>query len=745
MIVFLLLGGCSDAGKPDPADSVAVDCATGQAADALGVCVPAACVTLPEGDRYVAEGGSGDGSAEAPSGDLQSAADLGGTVVIGPGTWPGLSLDDRHDGLALVGRCVDLVVLDGAPGIRLDADQGTRVALSGLTVTGTTGIEVVKGTVAATEVVVDGADGVGVSASGSGAALELTDVRVLNTAVLDRVGGNGGRIEDGADLTATRTVFDANHDVGLKLTGRGTRGTLTDVTVSNTTEARDGEDGWGLRVSDGADVTATGLLVSGNASVGLVAGSSGTSFSLTDGVIENTQAGDNDAVGYGAQLGFGGIVSVTRTEIRDSVGIGLVLSGSSTVVLEDIVIQGVSGPAGVSLDCLYAEGGVVVEADRVRMSECGSLGAGADGPGTVLRLRDSEVLGPRVALGDYGSAVYVENGADAELTRLTTETTGVVSVVVSAATAALTDVTMIDGRGVDGAFGWGVAVSDGGQLEADTLVLDGMRELGLLVEDVGSFASLRDVTITNTTRSVGSQGAVGLATQLGGALEVSGFNSTVNQGPALLVLSGGSIVADGGSIDGSLYAGVALLGGSLQLADTTITDGAPDPALGGGVGLFASARETYSQGALDIVLRGVTIGAHPISAVWIEDGADGSFDFEDVDFTGGAGVALSNGARVHGNALYAYGTRPWDGARGLSIRDAVLHDATGCAVLLDAGTATIDAVWEANANDLVQQKCADAPVGTYGGTSDVVLCPPRDQLTLDLAYATYPDDPEAER
>ena len=742
-VIVLLLAACTAGAVPPPVDTTD-PCPTGQAADATGACVPEACLPIPEGDVVVAVGGTGDGSVSTPMGDLQAAVDRGGTVVVGPGTWTGLLLDDHHDGLVILGRCPELVVVAGDPGLSLDGAEDTRVEVSGLTLTGRGGIAVQRGTLVAHDLVVDGAEGVGVAATGSGAALELTDVRVTGTEVLDRVGGNGGRFEDGADLVATRTSFEQNHDVGLILTGRGTAGTLTDVTVRDTAEARDGEDGWGLYVADGADVVATGLLLAGNRSVSLVAGQSGTSLTLSDAVIEGTLAGDNDAVGYGAQVGFGGIITLTRVDIRDSVGIGLVLSGSSTVTLEDVTIAGVSGPDHVSLDCLYAEDGVVVEASGLDLRACGTLGAGAEQPGTTLRFTDGGVYGPRVNAGDFGAGIYLEDGAVAELTRFVTETTGALAISVGASTATLVDVSVVDGRGIDGSFGWGVEVVDGGTVEADGLSLDGLREVGLIVGGVGSTATLRDLQITNTVRSVGSEGAVGLVTQDGGALSVSGFTSTANQGPALLVLDG-AIVASGGTIEGSQFAGVVLIGGSLDLSDTTIADGVADPALGGGVGVFISAQEVYSYGAPEVRLRDVTIGPHPLVGVWIEDGVGGTLDLQDVDLTGGEGVELAGGVQVHGNALYAWGTVPWDGTRGLRVAGALVHDAPSSAVLLDQGTATIEAVWTGNESDVRQQRCGDAPAGTYTGAERVEICPERDVVVVDLAYATYPNDVEAER
>jgi len=730
-LAWLLACPAGPAVKDDP--TLTPSCATGEAADERGACVPEACLALPEGDVYLSPGASGDGSRMDPAGDLLAAAEGGVTVVLDPGNWPALALDEAHDGLRVLGRCVDGVVIEGEPALALDGPEAT-VQLSGLTLTGLGGASVLAGSLELSEVAVRAATGFGLAADGGGATLSLQDVEVVDTDVVEREGGNGILVTGGADLVATRVRLSGNHDIGLSATGRGTMLTLTDVTVADTQRARSGEDGWGVYVADQADMDATGLVVSGNRTVGMVAGGGGVAVTLRDSRVEGTVPESNEAVGYGAQFGYGARIEVERTTFLDNVGLALVLTGGGEITLTDVTVEGVDGPDGISLDCLYADGGVQVVASGLHLSRCGTLGIGLEQEGTTLLLEDSLIEDPRRYPGDFGAALYADSGAAATLRRVRTERTGVISVAVRDATVDLEDVELSDGRGLEGSFGWGLQVERGAQVSGSGLLLDGLREAAVVVDGDGSRAELADVTVQGTQRSVGFQGAAGLVAQLHGSLSVDGLVAEDNDGPALVAFDG-DVVATDATIRDTSFAGAALLGGLLDLSDSSVDGGRPDPALGGGVGVFASAAETYSSGDPVLRLRDVVVGAHDYAAVWIEDGVGGTWELDDLDLAGGPGELLRSGVLAHGNAVYARATGAWDGEAGLRISGGTLRDAA-VAVLLDEGVATVDASFTGAGTDLVQQRCVEGQVGSYVGPTTQVLCSGYDLLTVNLSYTT---------
>jgi hypothetical protein len=141
-----------------PAADPVAECPPDQVLDAIDVddlgCVDVSCGAGPWGalqvgpaDVFVAPWGAdpdegGDGSEGSPLARVRdgarAAAEAGGArVVLAAGTYLENLTLDAHDGVEIVGRCTERVVLDGSRDALPTVLVGpTSVALRGLTITG---------------------------------------------------------------------------------------------------------------------------------------------------------------------------------------------------------------------------------------------------------------------------------------------------------------------------------------------------------------------------------------------------------------------------------------------------------------------------------------------------------------------------------------------------------------------------------------------------------------------------------
>lgn len=211
---------------------------------------------------------------------------------------------------------------DGTFGRGVQAGWGATLSLTGSTVLGSTGM--------------------GVFAGGAGTVVSLQDTAILDT-LPEPDGRFGYGIEgaDGAALTATGCTIQGSTDVGVFATS-GSVIELLDSSVLDTRRSRDMAFALGVVAYDGAQLTATGVQVSGTEGPGLYAGSGGSLSCTSCAVTRSTFAG---------ALVSDGTLALSRTTITDTAsdadaggGFGLYGTsyfGAASVALTDSTI----GPA----------------------------------------------------------------------------------------------------------------------------------------------------------------------------------------------------------------------------------------------------------------------------------------------------------------------------------------------------------------------------------------------------------------
>jgi hypothetical protein len=210
-------------------------------------------------------------------------------------------------------------------------------------------------------------------------------------------------------------------------------------------------DGW---LGRGVDVTESGYLsirhgvLRGNRDTGLSVLDNGTRVEVTDVVIRDTRGRDAD----------------------DAFGRGLIAEGSSSVSGTEVVLLNNRDTAiGAVLDSVIALDQVVVRATE----------SGADG----LTGRGIAVQGATFR----GSRILIDDCRETGLIALTPTDVDVSHLVIRD----------IHGRALDGAFGRGLVATAGATIDADHVVIQRTREVGVTV-DHGSTATLRDIVVEDT-------------------------------------------------------------------------------------------------------------------------------------------------------------------------------------------------------------------------------------------------------
>ena len=319
----------------------------------------------PEGDwpedlptdniRFVTPGGTGDGrTKETAAGSIQQMLD--DTAPISGATLNGYTIAlskgrfEEHFEIGrrqhVVGACARDTVIAG-----LDASRQQVVGMTGsgesslrsVTVTGATIGVIIFSTsaeVSISGILIERATQFGFVVSG--ASVAAAKVVVRDTQSLSNGSfGRGIRISEGAQVSFTEGFVSGNRELGVVVGSPGTIATFENVVIEDTQErASDGSGGRGLSIQEGASVTFTRGLVSGNRQPGVGVYSESIA-TFEDVVIENTQEeASNGSGGRGMEIGYGAQLSFTRGLVSGNRDVGVLVSQPGTIAtFEDVVIE----------------------------------------------------------------------------------------------------------------------------------------------------------------------------------------------------------------------------------------------------------------------------------------------------------------------------------------------------------------------------------------------------------------------
>ncbi|MBI5542823.1 MAG: right-handed parallel beta-helix repeat-containing protein [Deltaproteobacteria bacterium] len=352
---------------------------------------------------------------------------------------------------------------------------------------------------------------VGVAVGDVGTQLSLKDCAIHGVALgvdglgeESAAGASGGK---GGELLVENTTIAASEGAGIFVDGTS-KATVRESLVR--ASASTGNAIGGLDLDDQATASLEGTALVENRAYGLYAISSGVTVTATDSLVQGTQSsviGD----GYGVQLSEGAQLSATRLAVLRNSGGGIALFSRSRATLEQSIV---SDTAVVQVNETDWRGsGIEVEDGQLVLR--GSLlrtlvgvGLWVDGPGSSLEVEGSLIRDVEAdPAGDYGYGLAVQNGASATIRNTGVAQAVRVGVYVADEGSVLSaiDVTVRDtqldpggkrGRGINVQFGasavlQGVAVVDSRQVGLfafdSTVTATGSLLTGTLPDAEGNF------------------------------------------------------------------------------------------------------------------------------------------------------------------------------------------------------------------------------------------------------------------
>lgn len=276
--------------------------------------------------------------------------------------------------------------------VRTSVIRGTHPARDG---TGGRGLVVGDGAelLAAGVILVDNtASGLQVNGAGTRAGVSASVVRGTRPIADRTLGlGFGVQVSSGATLRATGLLVEDNTESGVLVMQSGTLLELNASVVRDTRARLDGLRGHGVTVQEGATLRATGVLVARSASVGVLVIRAGSSAELNASAVFETRPGRSGLYGRGVEVSLGASLRASHLLIADSAEIGAsVFDGD--VRFTDLLVVGVAPSArGLGVG-LYGMWGARVEGDRMAVQAIGGAG--------VLARTESDMAGSRVAVRD---------------------------------------------------------------------------------------------------------------------------------------------------------------------------------------------------------------------------------------------------------------------------------------------------------------------------------------------------------
>ncbi len=434
---------------------------------------------------------AGDGTPQRPFNSLTAglaAAGSSGWVLVAAGDYAPIAVTGSAH---VIGACAARVTVTGSPTPSttlapsvLAEGSGASLDLRGVTVREGAGAVVARDGAALTlrAVRVESAREFGVGALGAGARITLDDVAIVAPRVAPTTAKAHGVVvgrQASADLT--RVVIEGARGYGLDASGVGTRVDARDLWITDTSAGRNDAGvayGASVAATSGARVTVERASLRRSTVMGAVAGE-GASLTLASVTLEDTRpamGADGESYGMGLVALARSTVDLRDVALVDNYYSGLLASG--TVTLRGVLVRGtreprstlraVSPSAGVTV---LGGGRVVAEGLRCQANQ--GIGIRVEGLDSRLDATDLVLSGTRpFSDGTSGYGLLVRSDARATVARSLVDDNRAAGVVANGPGALLVMTDTIvrgtlagpPGRGRVTAVG--AAAQDSGRIEA---------------------------------------------------------------------------------------------------------------------------------------------------------------------------------------------------------------------------------------------------------------------------------------
>jgi len=373
--------------------------------------------------------------------------------------------------------------------------------------------------------------------------------------------GMGLQAIDSTTTTGARILLDDNEGVGMTILD-GAEVTLEDVVVRRTEASDDPVSGHGIVVQAGARAELARVRLTGNRLAALHSSDEGSFVHVSDLVVSDTRpAANGDVFGRGVHAQGGAEIIAERVVISGGYDSGFTSLTGSTMTVRDARISDVE-PAiagvmpGVALGVQVATDSTM-SLERVVIEGISGWGAVATATGTldatdVVIRRGVSIPGAPVGRTRLGRGLEIQRGATGTLTRALIEQTRDVGLAVSGAGSTLdaTDVVVATtgSNEADDGAGNGLYVSDGATVALSSALFEGNRTVTVLALGDGSIADLDDIQILDSREAVcgdacrGGSAGIGVGAYDGAVISATEFTI---RGAALC----GVQVGLGGAVD----------------------------------------------------------------------------------------------------------------------------------------------------------------------------------------------------
>jgi len=462
----------------------------------------------------------------------------------------GLLSSNHHTGAIAIGAGADLEIEDSViQDTRVDEETGEF----GLGILADSGA-----TLRTSRTVVERNRPVGVLVQADSTSATLEDVVVRRTLFKenDLAGGWGLFAGQNSSVSVTRGLFEENRDVAVYISGTGTQAVLEDVTAQDTECDESGSYGLGLLVDRGAQTSLTRGVFARNRSEGIRATDENTWLQLTDVSISGTRGREKDnRLGSGLWVTEGAGAEVSRALLEENTYTGILVNEPGTSVsLEDITVRNTQGSDAdrTGGEGLWVSGGASVSLARGWFEGNRYVGIYCGLAGSELTIEDVTVIDTlcQESDGDKGFGMGVADGGRIVLQRGRFEgnhSTGIAAGY-AGTSISLTDVIVrgTRSRQSDLWLGRGMEVNMGAEATVQNGLFETNRDVGIAAFNPDTRLTLNQVTIRDTLERECASGA--------GPFPCEGFG----HGSGLGVFYGAQVLLEGAEIESSQLAGLQL-------------------------------------------------------------------------------------------------------------------------------------------------------------------------------------------
>jgi hypothetical protein len=421
-------------------------------------------------------------------------------------------------------------------------------------------------------------DSAGLDVKGAGVTVTVTGMTFT--------GARPGVVAElGSNLTMKGDVVDANRDVGFLVQGQGTVANLVGTVVRGTLDPNG--LGYGVAVQTGGKLTMTSSAVVGNKELGVTLTGNGSTATLTQVVVKDTQVG-MIGVANGLDVEDKTDLTLTSSTVIATAGVGLAMTSGTAKVATSVIRDTASATSGTSGNGVSAISGATLSIDSSWLLRNREVSILVGGAGSTAQISNTTITDTQPnAMGQFGAGVGAESGATLTLTSSAIVKSLYYGVFLSdAMTTGEIDHTLIRDTALDHVDGIGrnIDVQDGARAVLKSTTVAGAVGEALMVSAQLAPADL------DATQTVALGGHVGAFVRLGASLELvqSALLGNVEVGLYLTADDGAakvhskatltdSVIRDTQPIRGDQGLG-AVSGGTLTMTNVTV-----NRAYGGGL------------------------------------------------------------------------------------------------------------------------------------------------------------------